>query len=93
MAYDPFAGRTGFAGDLFRARWKMRLGRGWRAPSQQQFADRFGLTLGMVKDAEQGRCNPSRPLKVLLALIEMDADLVAKAARVAAAKWPDGPVK
>ena len=33
------------------------------------------------------------PLKVLLALIEMDADLVAKAARVAATKWPDDPEK
>lgn len=86
VTFDPNQGRTGFGLDIFKLR--RQLGRG-SFLSQKAFADRFGLTLGMVKDQEQSRCKPSRPLKVLLAAIELEPELMAKAARVAAARWPD----
>ena len=52
--------------------------------SQEAFAKRYGLTHGMVKDAEQGRHNPSRAFVSLVAVIERDPDLAADAVRDAA---------
>lgn len=79
----------GFPRHLFSLRWSMRLPGIRHAPSQAAFAKRFGLTFGMVKDQEQGRCKPSRSLKVLVAAIELDPALVARAAKLAAERWPD----
>lgn len=81
---DPVELRpAGFARDLVRLRWR-ELGL-----DQERFADRFGLTYGMVRDQEQGRHKPSAAFKVLVAAIEMDPLLMAKAAQAAAERWPD----
>lgn len=83
MPYDPDCGKTGFARDLFRLRfWRLKLAQG-------PFAERFGLTKGAVKDQEQARAAPSRAMRVLVAAIEMDPAFMARAAKVAAERWPD----
>ena len=82
MAYDPDFGKTGFARDLFRLRFR-RL-----KIEQPDFAKRFGLTFGQIKDQEQARHKPPRTLKVLVAAIEMDPDFIERAARVAEDRWP-----
>lgn len=83
MPFDPDFGKTGFARDLFRLRFRqLKL-------SQAPFAKRFGLTLGAVRDQEQARFAPSRTMRVLVAAIELDPAFMAKAARVAAERWPD----
>lgn len=89
MSYDPTFGKRGFALDLFQLRWKMRRPGNWKPMNQAQFAERFGLTFGMVKDHEQGRSKPSRPLKVLVAAIELNPSLIARAAKIAGERWPD----
>jgi DNA-binding transcriptional regulator YiaG len=48
--------------------------------TQSQFAERYGLTLGNVRDTEQGRVAPLPVMKLLIATIEADPDLVAGAA-------------
>lgn len=74
MAFDPDFGKTGFARRLFRLRFhSLRL-------SQAAFAHRYGLSLGAVKDAEQGRHQPSRPMVLLVAAIERDPRLMAEIA-------------
>ena len=71
VTFDPDFGKTGFARRLLRLRFRtLKL-------SQVAFAHRFGLTLGAVKDAEQGRHQPSRALVLLVAAIERDASLMA----------------
>ncbi len=52
--------------------------------THSQFAKRFGLTLGAVKDAEQDRVEPSRAMRVLVAAIDLDAALVDRAVVLAA---------
>lgn len=59
----------------------------WRMPSQGEFAERFGLTVGAVRDAEQGRVSPSRAFRVLVAAIELDELLNEKAALLAGERW------
>lgn len=82
MPFDPDFGKTGFARDLFRLRFRrLRV-------DQPTFAARFGLSFGSVKDQEQARCKPSRALKVLVAAIELDPALVERAARIADERWP-----
>lgn len=82
MAFDPDFGKTGFARDLFRLRFRrLRI-------DQPTFAARFGLSFGSVKDNEQARCQPSRALKVLVAAIEMDPAFMERAARQADRRWP-----
>ena len=44
--------------------------------SQQRFARSFGLSVGTVRDWEQGRSLPDRPARVLLRLIERDPERV-----------------
>lgn len=45
--------------------------------AQGEFADRFGLTFGAVKDLEQGRTQPTRATLLLVAAIERDPDMMA----------------
>ena len=80
--FDPDFGKTGFARDLFRIRF-----RGLRV-SQVIFAKRFGLSLGQVRDQEQGRAMPSRAFRTLAVAIELDPALVERAAKIAAERWP-----
>jgi len=44
--------------------------------SQERFARSFHLSIGTVRDWEQGRSLPDRPARVLLKLIERNPDLV-----------------
>ena len=83
MTFDPDFGKVGFARDLFRLRFR-QLGL-----DQETFADRFGLSYGMVRDQEQARHSPSKALKVLVAAIEMDPLFMAKAAQAAEDRWPE----
>lgn len=78
---DIGQGREGFGRAMFLLRF-MRL-----KLSQERFAERFGLTLGAVKDQEQNRHAPSRAMRVLVAAIEMDPALIQRAAKVAKDRW------
>jgi putative transcriptional regulator len=44
--------------------------------AQPEFAARYGLSVGTVRDWEQGRTVPDRPAQVLLRVIEAAPDLV-----------------
>jgi putative transcriptional regulator len=44
--------------------------------AQPEFAARFGLSVGTVRDWEQGRTVPDRPAQVLLRVIEAEPDMV-----------------
>ena len=83
MAFDPDRGKTGFARDLRRLRRSLR-GPRWRDLTQTQFADRFGLAFGTVKDLEQGRTMPSAAMRTLIAAIELDPVLIERAVVLAA---------
>ncbi len=54
--------------------------------TQEQFAARFGLSLGTIRDWEQGAHRPDRAAQLLIRLIEMDPDIVAKASAEMAAE-------
>ncbi len=47
--------------------------------SQRQFADRFGLSLSVVRDWEQGRRQPDRSARILLRVIEREGEAVVRA--------------
>jgi putative transcriptional regulator len=47
--------------------------------SQRQFAERFGFTLGAVRDWEQGRRRPERSARVLLKVIDKEGEAVERA--------------
>lgn len=47
--------------------------------SQREFAERFGLPIGTIRDWEQGRRVPDRPAQVLLNVIDQTPDAVADA--------------
>jgi putative transcriptional regulator len=47
--------------------------------TQEEFAARFHLPLGTVRDWEQGAHRPDRAAQVLLQVIEKDAEAVARA--------------
>ncbi len=82
MTYDPDYGKAGFPLRLFRLRfYKLGL-------TQIAFAARFGLSVGMVRDVEQGRVKPSRALRVLVEVIAMAPARVAVAASRATAGPP-----
>jgi putative transcriptional regulator len=49
--------------------------------TQEQFAARFGLPLGTVRDWEQGAHRPDRAAQVLLTVIARDPDAVVRALR------------
>lgn len=47
--------------------------------NQKQFADHFGFALSAVKDWEQGRRNPERAARVLLAVIATNPRIIERA--------------
>jgi putative transcriptional regulator len=51
--------------------------------AQPEFAARFGLSVGTVRDWEQGRASPDRPAQVLLRVIEAEPDLVQRILKTA----------
>jgi putative transcriptional regulator len=53
-------------------RWRLEL-------SQTQFAQRFHIPIGTLRDWEQGRSEPDQTAKVLLHLIANDPDGIARA--------------
>lgn len=74
-------GDTKFARDLAALRFnRLRL-------TQVEFAHRFGLSPGGVRNAEQARFSPHSALLVLVAAIELDPTLMAKAAQMARERW------
>ncbi len=58
--------------DVSSLRRRLRL-------SQRQFAERFGFTLGAVRDWEQGRRKPERSARVLLKVIDKEREAVERA--------------
>jgi putative transcriptional regulator len=59
----------------------VRALRGKMKLTQEQFAERFGLPLGTVRDWEQGAHRPDRAAQVLLTVIEKDPEAVIRALR------------
>ena len=57
--------------DVAAIRRKQRL-------SQAAFAKRYGLSLGTLRDWEQGRRSPDRSAVVLLSLIDREPEMVTK---------------
>jgi len=73
MPFDPDFGKSSFARHLFRLRFRdLKL-------SQRAFADRFGLSYSVVRDAEQG-AKPSRSLRLIVAAIACDPAFMATVA-------------
>ena len=58
---------------VLRLRRRLRIG-------QMDFANRYGVPLGTLRNWEQGRSEPDRAAKVLLAAIAADPEGVARAA-------------
>ena len=71
----------------------LRLG-AYRAPSrcaeplrralgltQEEFADRYHIPLGTLRDWEQGRCEPDQPARAYLAVIAGAPEAVQRALR------------
>lgn len=76
MTFDPDFGKTGFARHLFRLRFRdLKL-------TQRGFAERFGLSYSVVRDAEQG-ATPSRALRLIVAAIASNPGAMEEAARLA----------
>jgi putative transcriptional regulator len=59
-----------------RLRWSLRL-------TQEQFAERFGIPLGTLRDWEQQKVVPDAAAQVLLRVIALNPDLVAVAVKAA----------
>jgi hypothetical protein len=75
--FDPDFGKTGFARHLFRLRFRqIKL-------SQRAFAERFGLSYSVVRDAEQG-ARPTPSLRLIVAAIADNPKRMATIARLAA---------
>jgi putative transcriptional regulator len=60
--------------DVVRIRRKLKL-------SQSEFAARFGIAPGTLRDWEQKRKRPEGPARVLLMVIEREPDAVQRAIR------------
>lgn len=74
--FDPDFRKVGFARHLFRLRFReLKL-------SQRAFAERFGLSYSVVRDAEQGAA-PSRTLRLIVAAIAADPAFMERAALLA----------
>lgn len=76
-AFDPDFGKTGFARHLFRLRFRHLK------QSQRAFAERFGLSYSVIRDAEQG-ARPTPSLRLIVAAIAADPEWMAAIAREAA---------
>ena len=61
---------------------RVKAVRGRLGLSQPDFARRFGLSIGTVRDWEQGRRMPEGAARVLLRVIEREPDAVARAVGV-----------
>lgn len=78
MAFDPDFGKAGFARHLLRLRFRhLKL-------TQRAFAERFGLSYSVVRDAEQGAA-PTRALRLIVAAIAHDPAFMEAVARLASA--------
>jgi putative transcriptional regulator len=66
---------------IYRLRWT-RLGL-----SQAAFAERYGVPYATVQNIEQGRGQPKPLARLILTAIELEPDLMARAAK-AAIDWP-----
>lgn len=78
---DDESGDARFARDLVALRFgRLRL-------SQKKFAQRFGLSFAVIRNAEQKRYSPHHAMLVLAAAIELDPKLMAEAAKVARERW------
>ena len=76
MAFDPDFGKAGFARHLFRLRFRrLKL-------SQRAFADRFGLSYSVVRDAEQG-ARPTSALRLIVSAIARNPAFMEAAAKAA----------
>lgn len=74
--FDPDFCKAGFARHLFRLRYRdLKL-------TQRAFAERFGLSYSVVRDAEQG-ADPSRALRLIVAAIAADPAFMERAAHLA----------
>ncbi|WP_380855674.1 helix-turn-helix domain-containing protein [Sphingoaurantiacus capsulatus] len=51
-------------------------------PYRPHFAAAFGFTVAALRDLEAGRTQPSRSTRILVAAIELDPDLIKRAAAV-----------
>lgn len=54
--------------------------------TQEEFAARFGLPLGTIRDWEQGAHRPDKAAQILLRLIETEPEIVANASAQIAAE-------
>ena len=61
-----------------RLRWKLKL-------SQQEFAERFGIPVGTLRDWEQHRSEPDQATRSYLRVIEHNPDAVVSALAAKAA--------
>lgn len=52
--------------------------------TQESFADRFGFSLGAIRDWEQGRRRPEASARILLKVIEKHPEVIADVLRDAA---------
>ncbi len=57
---------------------EVRLLRQGLGLTQEEFADRFGIAVGTLRDWEQGRRSPDTTARTLLRIIVIDPDLVAR---------------
>jgi putative transcriptional regulator len=51
--------------------------------AQPEFAARYGLSVGTLRDWEQGRAVPDRPAQTLLRVIEAEPELVRRVLKAA----------
>ncbi len=70
MTEDQFA-RMKPVPAVKRLRWKLSL-------SQQQFAERFRIPIGTLRDWEQGRTEPDATARAYIKVIAFDPDMVAQ---------------
>lgn len=85
MSFDPDFGKTGFARHLFRLRFRQLK------VSQRQFAERFGLSYSVIRDAEQG-ARPTPLLRLVVAAIARDPMWMEAASRQAQAECQCGAI-
>lgn len=47
--------------------------------SQQAFAERYGFSVGRIRDWEQGRSSPDGPARILLKVIDKEPEAIERA--------------